>query len=195
MSRPTCEQSAARVSNTETPEPVIGLNLDQAASMLPADLLQGDETIILLLKPSPLYILLSCLGTVVVLALVTIAALWFNARFNLDAFEPRSLMMLSLILIVARLFWQFLEWMSRTYVLTDRRVIRLKGVLRIEVFQTELKRLQHTEVIQTVRERFFGLGSISFSTAGTALPEAYWLMLRRPYAVHQKILQTINRYR
>jgi hypothetical protein len=85
--------------------------------------------------------------------------------------------------------------MSRTYVLTDRRIIRIKGVLRVEVFQTELKHLQHTEVLVSIRERLFALGTISFSTAGTGFPEAYWLMLRRPYAVHQRILQAINRYR
>lgn len=189
-----CSCDSDRCRHTDTPDPVIGLP-EQASAMLPADLLQGDEVIILLLKPSPLYIILSCLGTLAVITLVTIAMLWVHTRFGIGDFESRSVMLLGMILLALRISWQFMEWMSRTYVLTDRRIIRIKGVLRVEVFQCEFKRLQHTEVVLSIRERLFGLGTISFSTAGTGFPEAYWLMLRSPYAAHQRILQAINRYR
>ncbi|MBI1369988.1 MAG: PH domain-containing protein [Planctomycetes bacterium] len=181
--------------NANAPDPVLGLTGDRAAALLPADLLQGDETIILLLKPSPLYILLSCVGTLGVIIVLTMAALWVHRHLGLGEYDPSSLMTLAVGLMGLRLFWQFLEWMSRTYVLTDRRVIRIKGVLRVEVFQAELGRIQHTDVIMSVRERLFGLGTISFATAGTGFPEAYWLMLRRPYTVQKQILQAIHRYR
>lgn len=189
-----CVHGADRCHHTDAPDPVIGLP-DQAAAMLPADLLQGDEVIILLLKPSPLYVILSCLGTLAAITLVTMAVLWMHAKFALGDFESRNVIVLAMIAIALRVFWQFLEWMSRTYVLTDRRIIRIKGVFRVVTFQCELKRLQHTEVLVSIRERLFGLGTISFSTAGTGYPEAYWLMLRKPLAVHQRILQAINRYR
>ena len=81
------------------------------------------------------------------------------------------------------------------YVLTDRRVIRIKGVLRVQVFETPLKQIQHTNVFFSVRERLFGLGTLTFATAGTAVIEAMWVMVARPLEIHRKVIQTMQRYR
>jgi uncharacterized membrane protein YdbT with pleckstrin-like domain len=94
-----------------------------------------------------------------------------------------------------RLFWQFLEWLSRVYVLTDRRVIRVRGVWRVRVFEALLKNIQHTTVERSMRERLLGLGTIGFATSGTAFTEASWRMVARPLEVHQIVVQTIGRYR
>lgn len=175
-------------------EPVLGLPIDRADAMLPADLLQGGEVIILILKPSPWFIVLSCLGHLTALVLITIAA-YVLARFEFAWWLSRNdAVFAGAVTILLRLAWQFLEWLGRIYVLTDRRVIRRMGVLRIATFQTPLKHVQHTELLQLLRERLFGLGTISFATSGTDLPEAFWQMLARPQAVHRKIVQTINRY-
>jgi len=98
-------------------------------------------------------------------------------------------------LLLLRLFWQFLEWLSRVYVLTDRRVVAVAGVLRVRVFEAPLQQVQHTNLLLSLRERLFGLGTVAFATAGTAIAEAYWLMLADPLEVHRKIVQTLNRYR
>ena len=180
---------------SDTPEPALGLPVERADAMLPADLLQGDEIIILLLKPSPLYIALGCLGTLATIAGLAALAVLLQPWLNISSQTRGDIIALAVGLVGIRLGWQTMEWLSRTYVLTDRRVIRVKGVLRVEVFQTSLHQLQHTELLFTVRERLFGLGTIAFATAGSAYPEAYWIMLRRPLAVHRRILQAINRYR
>lgn len=177
-------------------EPVLGLPTNRADALLPADLLQGGEVIIMLLKPSLLYNLLACME--IVLTLVVLSAIllviepWLNARMTLPI-PPRQLAALLLALAGLRVAWQFLQWIGEVYVLTDQRVIRVRNFFRPEVFQAPLARLQHTELIFSIRERVFGLGSIAFSTAGTGLAEAYWLMIRRPLAVHRKIVQAINR--
>ena len=177
-------------------EPAIGLPTTRADALLPADLLQGGETIILLLKPSLLYNLLAALevvgGLVGLSVILLIIEPWLNAQMTLPI-PPRQLAVILLTVAVLRVFWQFLQWISEIYVLTDQRVIRVRNFFRPEVFQTPLIRLQHTELIFSIRERLFGLGSIAFSTAGTGLAEAYWLMIRRPMAVHRKIVQAISR--
>jgi hypothetical protein len=94
-----------------------------------------------------------------------------------------------------RLSWQALEWYCQVYVLTDRRVIRRMGVLRVAVFQTQLKNIQHTSVFTRVRERLFGLGTIGFATSGSDVFEAFWLMIRQPFAVHRTVVEAIERYR
>ena len=85
---------------------------------------------------------------------------------------PRDAVLIGFVLAMVRGAWQFLEWLSRVYVLTDMRMIRVRGVLRVSVFETPLKNIQHTRMVLTLRERPFGLGSIAFATAGTAASTA-----------------------
>ncbi len=167
--------------------------------MLSPDLLQPSEIIILLLKPSPWFIPLSCLrfltGATLVLVLLTLGIRrgWVNlGSLNM---VPRDVMLAYLGVIGARLFWQFLEWSSRVYVLTDRRVIRLQGVIRVHLFEASLKQIQHTSVYFSLRERLLSLGTIHFATAGTGITEASWQMLARPLEVHRILRQTLERYR
>ena len=176
-------------------DPAVDLPAARAvAAGLPADLLQGDETILLLLKPHPLYIVLSCLGTLALLAAVAFGSIALQRYYEVERFPERGMIGLCLLLAGLRLSWQMLEWVSRTYILTDRRVIRIMGVGRVQMFQAELRRIQHTQILWTLRERLFGLGTISFSTAGRSIPEAYWVMVADPIAVHKKILHAVERY-
>lgn len=166
----------------------------RAAGLLPADLLQPGEIIILFLKPSPWYILLAPLASLAAMTILVLLAIQFNNWLNLGI-SQRDLVLLGVALVGVRLFWQFLEWLSRIYVLTDRRIIRIKGVLRVQVFETPLKNIQHTYALFSLRERLFGLGTMAFTTAGTAFIEATWEMVARPLQVHKQIVQTLNRYR
>ncbi|MEE9211213.1 MAG: hypothetical protein V3U29_01000, partial [Phycisphaeraceae bacterium] len=63
------------------------------------------------------------------------------------------------------------------------------------VFECQLKQVQNTNALFSLRERLFGLGTIGFATAGTAVTEAYWFMIAKPLDVHQHVVQTLNRYR
>jgi hypothetical protein len=78
--------------------------------------------------------------------------------------------------------------------LTDRRIISRGGVLRLSVFETQLKNIQHTSVFASVRERVLGLGTIGFATAGSDTFEAFWTMVRNPFAVHKTVVDAIRRY-
>lgn len=165
------------------------------AAMLPPQLLQPSEIIILLLKPSPLFIILSCAGFLIgVLAVASIGLLLINAGHAIGI-DRRELITAAVAVCFLRLCWQFLEWLSRVYVLTDLRVIRVQGVLRVQVFETPLKRVQHTHTLFSIRERLFNLGTIGFATAGTGHVEAAWQMVARPLEVHRIVVQTLNRYR
>jgi membrane protein YdbS with pleckstrin-like domain len=165
----------------------------RAAGMLPAELLQPGEIIVLLLKPSAWFILLTPLRSLTFIAVLAMAIDTANTYLALSL-GRQNILLAALTLILLRLFWQFLEWLSRVYVLTDRRIISVAGVLRIRVFETPLQKIQHTNLLFSLRERFFALGTIAFATAGSAFTESFWLMLSNPLQVHQKIIQTLNRY-
>jgi hypothetical protein len=167
------------------------------SALLPASLIDDGETIILMIRPSALFIVLSCAGSLMFIALVAMF-LAYLARFQQQipwiSWSDRQAFALGMGLILLRLGWQTLEWWSRLYVLTDRRVIRRMGVLRVAVFQAELKNIQHTSVFKQLRERLFGLGTIGFATAGSLTFDAFWTMIRRPFEVHQQVVQAIRRY-
>lgn len=184
-----------------TPKPFSEAKADAAgpsaariAALLPEQLLQSGETIVLLLKPSPWFIFLEAAGTLFAILLATGGAVLAD-RFAIVTVSSRDAVLIGAALAAMRLAWQFLEWLSHVYVLTDMRVIRIKGVLRITIFETPLKNVQHTQTHFTLRERIFSLGTISFATAGTGREEAAWRMLARPLEVHQVVLQTLSRYR
>ena len=166
----------------------------RASAMLPDELLQSGEIIILLLKPSILFVVLSGLGALVALAALMAGALLL-AEAGLRMLPRLDIALAGVGLITLRLGWGFLEWLSRVYVLTDRRVIRVRGVLRISVFEAPLRCIQHTLTMFGVLERLAGLGSIGFTTAGTHTIEATWEMLPRPLEVHRVVVRTLQRYR
>lgn len=171
------------------------LTQSRLMTLLPAELFQGGEAIILLLKPSPWFILLGSLRSLAVLTSFFVLILWFDSRGYSLGVWPRELLLFLVGLVGVCLSWQFLEWLSRVYVLTDRRVIRVKGVVRVQVFEAPLGRLQHTNTTFSLRERLFGLGSIHLATAGTGATEASWVMLANPLEVHRILVSTMNRYR
>lgn len=166
----------------------------QANILIPSQLLQSGEIIVLLLKPSPWFIFLAALPTLAILALITLG-LVVAERYLQTGVGEAQVVTVGLALMMARLFWQFMEWLSRVYVLTDRRVVRVQGVLRISVFEAPLQQIQHTNLYFSLRERAFGLGTIAFATAGTAWTEVAWVMLADPLEVHRKVVETIERYR
>lgn len=182
-------------AQTEPAGPAIGLPIDKADTMLPTDLLQGGEIIILILKPSAWYILLGALGHYTAIIGVTAAAWAAAGRGLLGNVDRQEVVLTGMMMLLLRGLWQFVLWLSRIYVLTDRRVIRRRGVFTVLTFEATLAQVQHTEVSRLIRERLFGVGTISFSTAGTGVPEAFWEMVNQPHAVHRRVVEAIKRYR
>jgi uncharacterized membrane protein YdbT with pleckstrin-like domain len=189
--------STFRLVDVSTFSDVTALPVDPSAQPLTRDLVADDEVIILLLRPSLLYVFLSCFYNLIFIALATFA-LAYMAKFMSQlpgiGWNDTQAFALGVALGALRVGWQFLEWMCKVYILTDRRVIARSGVLRVVVFQSQLKKIQHTAVFASLRERTTGLGTIGFATAGSDTFEAFWSMIREPFAVHKKVVETIERY-
>ncbi|MFG0330026.1 MAG: PH domain-containing protein [Phycisphaerales bacterium] len=169
--------------------------LNPATANVPVDLLGDEEIIIFLLKPSPLYIVLSSLGVLVAAAfIVLLLAFLSQFEFPFVRWTQFDAIVFGALLVGARLIWQALDWWNQTYILTDRRVLALSGILRRRVFQAPLRNIQHLAVVVSIRERLFGLGTLAFATAGSDTYEAAWLMVPKPYTIHRKVMQTIDRY-
>ncbi|MFZ4750439.1 MAG: PH domain-containing protein [Phycisphaerales bacterium] len=156
-------------------------------------LLAPDETIILFLRPSALYIVLSSLGTLAA-ALVSGLLLAYSAQFPWSPWTDAHAAVFGVGLASTRLAYAWLDWINHAYVLTDRRVIARRGILRTALYQAPLTRIQNTIVVQSLRERIFGLGTLGFATAGRGTFDAFWESVAAPFDIHARVNEAIGRY-
>lgn len=156
--------------------------------------LHPDEIIILLIRPSPLYIVLSSFGTLVAAAIGALV-LAYAGQFSWSPWSDVHAAAFGIGLAVMRLAWAWLDWINHAYVLTDRRVIARRGVLRTMLAEAPLARIQNTIVVQSMRERLCFLGTLGFATAGRGTFDAFWESIATPFDVHRKVLEAIERYR
>ena len=145
------------------------------------------ERVVERIKPSPLSIILLPIWTLVVLLAVASVGLWLGGAWG------ARLATTALLFALARLFWSWLEWLARLYVLTDARIVRVTGVLRQLATDVPLDRVQTVVIHRLIRERLFGLGTLAFATAGTGGFEAAWLMVPRPERLAHRVRSTIRR--
>lgn len=80
----------------------------------------------------------------------------------------------------ARLAWACLDWFCRRYVMTDARLVALRGVIRTVRFDLPHRRVQHLAVSRSFLERLFGVGTIAAASAGTDGHEIVWRSVARP---------------
>lgn len=150
-----------------------------------------DERILIVIRPSRLFVVLRPLGALLALAIVGIAGLWVSRRFGWVAWG-RWIGAMALVSAMAILAWRSIDRLARVYVLTESRVLRVVGVLRQRVVDARVGAIQHVLVHRSIRERVFGLGSIGFATAGTGGVEIVWAMVSRPADLLDQIRSTLG---
>jgi dephospho-CoA kinase len=137
------------------------------------------ERLLLVLRPSLAMVVLSSLRWLCVLAALAAITAWV-AQFLPRPDLARVALAAMLALAAVKLAWEMLDWACRGYALTERRVLRVFGVVRRHVADLPLERIQHLTLDRTLGERLLGVGTIGFATAGTAGVEAYWISVDHP---------------
>jgi len=162
------------------------------ATLLSRHILRDGEVVILLLKPSPFFILLTSLRFVAVVALLVTAIFLFdiNDRFHMNTV---AVIEAGIFIAAGRLMWATLQWLARLYVLTDLRVLRISGVFNVHIFDCPLRKVARTRVLQSTRDRLLGVGSIEIIPVADDEPEAVWQTIAKPRLVHEQVVATINK--
>ena len=162
------------------------------ATLLSRHILRDGEVVILLLKPSPLFILLTSMRVVAVVALLVTAIFLFDIN---DRFQWNTVAVIEagVFLVAGRLMWAVLQWMARLYVLTDLRVLRISGVFNVHIFDCPLRKVARTRVLQSTRDRLLGVGSIEIIPMDDDEPEGVWQTIAKPRMVHEQVVATINK--
>ena len=110
--------------------------------LVPAQLLDGGETVLLAIKPSLWFIAFNSVRWILILSLVVVGVLWMSPGWQ--PVEPRLLIQAAIGVMVLRLAVASLQWVSRLYVLTNRRMMRFHGVLKAAIFQIPLTHIDTT---------------------------------------------------
>lgn len=100
-----------------------------------------------------LFIALIVVGiTLVAAALPTVGTLGFLA-------------LALLILPIFRFVREFLKWVNREYIVTNRRVIQIEGVVNKNVIDSSLEKVNDVRLTQSVLGRFLNYGDVEILTA------------------------------
>jgi hypothetical protein len=184
-------RSADNAAAATATAPVI---LPSLALLLAGHILRDGEVVLLILKPSRWSIFLSSLPFIAFVAIAAIAANLCLA----DSRNQHLIIEAVALALSARVMWATLLWMSRLYIMTDYRILRLSGVFSVDVFDCPLRKVKQTRVFYSVRERLWFLGSIEVQPVeadGERRPPGIWQSIRRPEEVHDRIRAAIARAR
>ncbi len=186
---PSTSSPLASASDGMVESPPAPASFPVESLSLPADLLDGGEVVILAIKPSLWSIVFGSFQWVVAGAIFVMIGT-FAAT---PAFVAGATFIQAILAIVGlRVGFGILQWVSRVYVLTNRRVMRIRGVFRADIFAAPLTKVLNTGVTVAPHESIARLGSIWFNT-GEDRVDGSWYHVAKPDAVHGEIRRAIER--
>jgi hypothetical protein len=162
------------------------------ATLLTSHILHDGEAVILLLRPSVWFVLLSGLRFYTAAVVLMTAVVVFGAQTHRPI---HVLIETGAAAIVARAMWATLQWMGRLYVLTDLRTLTLTGVFTIDVIDCPLRKLDKTRLIQPAYQRPLHVGTIVLMPTDETSPISVWYLIDRPIDVLKQVDATIRRAR
>lgn len=186
----TQEQAKGVAHRAEDAAP---LSPEYVASVVPQELLHGDEIVVLLIKPSLWFIILTSFRFLLATVLVGVLAVRIFALSTGPYVSATTVAYATCLMCIARLVWAVLVWTSHVYMLTNRRVVTIKGVVNVTMSQANLRKIQRTALYRPWLLRIFGVGTIGLATAATETFDATWVMVGRPVATHEAIVAAINK--
>ncbi len=162
-----------------------------AAELVPAHLLDGGEIVIFAIKPSVWFVVFSSFRWLAAMALIILAAAsggnlipWFDSVIILQS---------AVLLAGARVLVAMMQWVSRLYVLTNRRILRLTGIFHVDLFECPLTQIEKTALTTAWYERLTGTGTILFATTPAGAVEVSWNHVDGPAELHERVRSAIHR--
>jgi membrane protein YdbS with pleckstrin-like domain len=184
MTAPKSPERTGERFQVEIP-PVVAVPERRAEAL---ELLDDDEIVQLSLKPSLWFIPITSARVVVVfLGLALALALLGSGP------QATAAVVVALLAAITRVGFASLQWASRLYVLTNRRVMRFSGVLRVRVAACPLTRVGEATLHIAGYQRLLRLGTIRIRPEGAAGDPVTWSHLARPEPIHQIVTQAIRR--
>jgi len=154
------------------------------------ELLDQDEIIELSIRPSLWFVPIVAAR---ISALIVAAALALALLVRGGPQFVSYVVSLAVLGVLARVLIASLQWASRVYVLTNRRVMRLSGVVTIDIADCRLTRISRTNLHLTSVQRMLGLGSIHMAPDTAQGHTLIWEHVARAGEVYAKVIRAIKR--
>lgn len=155
-------------------------------------LLGDGELVLLTVKPSPWFVLLTSVRAMAVLALVAVSGHYLGRAIPMGS-SPQTIEVVCGILAAGRLIVACCQWAGTLYVLTNRRVLRIRGAIKVTIVGCALTEIQQTAMLTTgLIERFGGVGTLFFQTEQGNLTGGEWLHISRPREALELIDKAIS---
>ncbi len=158
---------------------------------VPCDLLDGGEIVILAVKPSMWRLVLVSVRWLAAAAAIVVLTPRFVRLY--PGFPAGAITQLALLITAVRLILALLQWSSRLYVLTNRRVMCCRGVTQVSLFEAPLVHIRNTYVNVRMVERLCKVGSIGFSLKGVKKVDICWEQISDPHEIHERIRRAIEK--
>ena len=160
-------------------------------STLPGGVVDGNEIVVLAIKPSMWRAVFDSAGWLIGCGLLAIVLAWFQQPI-LGLSLPATVQVLLLIGSV-RLAAALIRWVPTWYVLTNRRVLDIRGVRSPRISSCLLLDVRNTYLNRSPGERMTKLGSITFLTNQPNGPARVWQSIAEPDLVHDRIRREIEK--
>ncbi len=168
-------------------------SMSTAVEALPIaeELLDGGEVVILAVRPSVWFVLFDSARWILMGLLLLIVSALPTAQ--LPGLSSRSVAQLGCMVILARLGIAVLRWVAHFYVLTNRRIMRLRGVFKADILSCPLKAISDTRVSVEWHEQMTNLGSILFASEDMPDADLNWYSISRCEEIHDQVRRAITR--
>jgi hypothetical protein len=165
-----------------------------AEQAVPQSLLQDGEVILLAVKPSPWWVVLNAWPVLAVLGLVGLGG-YVAEDFVSTAIRPRTVLLFCIAVAGLRIAFGGCQWMGTLYVLTNQRVLWIRGAWKASLTHCPLSNIHQAHVSTSPSERIVGIGSLFFSMRDGDVAEPVWPNIARPADVQEIVNDTIRRSR
>ncbi len=157
---------------------------------LPGGVLDGGEIVLLAVKPSMWRPVFDSVPWIVTCCLLAGTILGLSTP--LPGLSLTATAQLVLLVACVRLAFAIVRWVPTWYVLTNRRIINIRGVRTPRIAACLLVDVHHTGIHRSAVDNLVGLGSIFFAVDHTDGPPQPWQSLQKPDEVHARIRRAIE---
>lgn len=129
--------------------------------------LGNDESVLYALRTHPKIII----PRVMIGAILLAVSIWILVAMPAEKFDPRFSGTLQVLLACVGFYysiWPIIQWASNKYIVTNRQIIVLEGVLLKKTHSSQLALISDINVERGILDRVFGCGTlIIFNSAGS----------------------------
>lgn len=161
-----------------------------SVAALAGSVLDGGEIVLLAIKPSMWRPLFDSAPWLVTCCALAVVLTWLQAP--LPGLSLATTAQLILLVGLARVGLAVVKWVPMWYVLTNRRVIDIRGVRRPRTAACRLLEIRNTYLHASVAEKTVRVGTITFVIDRPDRTSRLWQSVARPEEVHAKIRRAIE---